>query len=356
MARSSGGPTLGFVTDTPLRERLAAPPDLIPPDTDEIRWRPATTDDIDAIFDCARAMDPVDHPNYVSTREEIAEDFEHSHVNPATDTMLGLDPDGRVLAWGFAVLSPGQETLVRSFLFGGVRPEARGRGLGRQLLSWQQSRGLGQLASSDKTLPGWLMVFAEETATDAARLYERFGFRIGRYFLQLTRDLADPVVEVELAAPLRLVPYAPEWTEATRVARNASFRDHWGSQPVLEEQWASFVGRSVSRPDLSFLAIAEGESGADEVAGLVISSVNEEDWEASGYSSAYVDLVGVTRAWRGKGVARALLATALSAMAGAGLEKAVLDVDLESPTGALGLYTGVGFVEDSRSLNFIREF
>jgi ribosomal protein S18 acetylase RimI-like enzyme len=136
------------------------------------------------------------------------------------------------------------------------------------------------------------------------------------------------------------------------VARNDSFRDHWGSQPMNEEQWDSFVGRSTFRPDLSFLAVAPDGT----VAGFVLSSVSEDDWPGQGFSSAYIDLVGVTRAWRKRGIAPALLARDLRAIADAGLEKAVLDVDSDSPTGALGLYSGVGFAESNRSINFTKVF
>ena len=94
----------------------------------------------------------------------------------------------------------------------------------------------------------------------------------------------------------------------------------------------------------------------DEVVGFVIVTVTEEDWPGQGFSSAYIELVGVTRAWRGRGIAPAVLARSLQLMADAGLEKAVLDVDSDSPTGALGLYTGLGFVESNRSINYNRVF
>ncbi len=55
-------------------------------------------------------------------------------------------------------------------------------------------------------------------------------------------------------------------------------------------------------------------------------------------------------------MAPALLAHTLRAIAAAGLDKAVLDVDSDSPTGALGLYTGVGFAESNRSIASTRVF
>jgi ribosomal protein S18 acetylase RimI-like enzyme len=39
-----------------------------------------------------------------------------------------------------------------------------------------------------------------------------------------------------------------------------------------------------------------------------------------------------------------------------GLEKVVLDVDAENPTGALGLYTGMGFVTSQQELGLVRAY
>jgi mycothiol synthase len=338
------------VSEPTLRQRVTAAPVILPLSSAELTWRPATTDDIDAILDCEREIGLADHPHYVTIREEIEEDFEHSYVDLARDTLLAVDPSGVVLAWGFVLEPPGQETLVREILAGGVRPSQRGRGLGRVVLEWQVARGTERLAASDRALPGWLMTFVDSRVDAAPRLFARFGLSPARYFLELRRDLAEPVPALALDSQLTLEPFSAERSEAARLARNESFRDHWGSQPMNDEQWVSFTGRSTFRPDLSFLAVAPDGS----VAGFVFSSVSEDDWPGQGFSSAYLDLVGVTRAWRKRGIAAALLAVTLTAVAEAGLEKAVLDVDSDSPTGALGLYTRVGFEESNRSVNFTR--
>lgn len=342
---------------TALNTRVVAPPTVaVPESTGEIVWRAASAGDIDGVLECARAMDAVDHPHFSTTREEVEEEFGHSYVCLDTDSLVAVDRAGRILAFGFTVLSPAQETLVRSILQGGVRPEARGQGLGRQLLEWQQARALQQLARSEKTLPGWMMIWTDERAGATVRLATRSGFRIARYFLELQRDLAPgadaaPVAEHALDG-LEIVAFDASRSEDVRLAKNDAFRDHWGSQPTPEENWNSMIGRSTFRSDLSFVAVAPN----GEIAGLVLSEVNEEDFALQGFSSAYIELVGVPRAYRRRGVAPALLARTLRAIAEAGLERAVLDVDSDNPTGALGLYTRLGFVEANRSLNLVREF
>ncbi|HEU4849494.1 MAG TPA: GNAT family N-acetyltransferase [Terrimesophilobacter sp.] len=336
----------------PLRERVRDPGTLpVPESAVDITWRAATVEDADLILDCAREMDAVDHPHFVTTREEIEEDLGHSYVSLERDSLLAVHGDGHVLAYGMVVLGPGQETLVRSIFLGGVRPSERDKGIGRQLLAWQEARALQQFAESDKALPGWMIVWTDERATATVRLAERSGFQIARYFLELRRDLSESISPRPLEG-YQIVPFDAARSEAARLARNDAFRDHWGSQPTTEENWNEMVGRSVFRSDLSFLAIAPD----GDVAGFVLSEVNEEDFVPQGFSSAYIDLVGVRRAHRRRGIAPALLTRTLEAIAAADLEKAVLDVDAENPTGALDLYTRVGFVEANRSLQLNKVF
>ena len=59
-------------------------------------------------------------------------------------------------------------------------------------------------------------------------------------------------------ADITLVPYAADWKEATRLARNDAFRDHWGSLETPAERWSYFVDGPHLRPDLSWLAV-EGD-------------------------------------------------------------------------------------------------
>ncbi len=338
--------------DTPLRDRVDAPRVVLAPESrDGIQWRSASKDDADAILECAREMDAVDHPHFVTTREDIAGELAHSYVDLELDSLVALDETGTVVAYGFTVLNPSRVTLIQSVLSGGVRPRARGRGIGRQLLAWQESRALQQLATVEASAPGWIMMEADERATSKVKLAKRHGFRIARYFLEMHRDLSAPIVERPLES-FEFVRFDESYVEATRLARNDAFRDHWGSQSMNDETWNDFVHRKVFRPELSYLAIAQDGS----VAGFVLSEVREENFETQGYSSAYIGYVGVPRAFRGRGVAPALLTHTMSEIATTGLEMAVLDVDSDNPTGALGLYTGMGFTEAQKSMSLLKEF
>lgn len=337
---------------SPLNERVVAPEVAVrPTDSSGLRWRPASIDDVDEVTALYKRMANADHPAWSETRDEVAAEFGHPWVDLTQDSLLAHSEDGELVAFGQVIRPPAQETLVRSILFGGVDPAHRGRTIGRQLLGWQYSRALQQLASSDKPLPGWVMAHADERNQGAQRLYRRFELTPARYFVKLERDVADPIEQVGVPDGVSIVPYAPDLSEAVRRAKNAAFQDHWGSQPATEEQWRRDLDLPVFRPDLSFVAVVQGE-----VVGLVISEVYEDDWEAQGFRSGYISLVGVVRDWRRRGIAPALLGRVLEAYREVWLEKAILDVDTDNPTGALRLYTGMGFSPTTREVSHTRVF
>ena len=340
------------MTLPPLSERVDAPAELQPAPVPGVRWRPATEGDLDDVVALYARLAVADHPDWTETRDETDQEFHHSWTDLERDTLLAeADDDGSVVAFGQVIAPPAPESIVRSVLVGGVDPAYRGRGIGRSLLGWQEGRGRQQLAASGLAMPGWILAYSQERNAGAGRLFERAGFATERYFSQLERDLAEPIPELALPEPLTMVNLTPELFEAARTAKNDAFRDHWGSQPTSEEGWDGMMTLPSCRLDLSFLALH-----GDEVVGLVIVDVNEADWELQGFRGSYISLVGVTAPWRRQGVAPSLLSASLLASRDDGLERAVLDVDSDSPTGALGLYTGMGFRAVSATRAHVKSF
>lgn len=335
----------------PLSARVAAPAGLeLPTGPSGVSWRRATFDDVDAIVELYAAIAAADHPEWTETREEIDDELRHSWIDLAADSVIA-EADGQIVASGLQIAPPDPETIVRSIAFGGVRPSHRGRGIGRTLMEWHRARGRQHLAASDLDLPGWVMFYVEERNTSQLRLAERLGLPLVRYFTKMKRDLSVDIPDLPLADGLRLA--VPTAADSLRIlkAKNDAFRDHWGSQPSTEEGWTSMMEQPTSRFDLSVIAL-----DGDEVAGFVLTQVYPDDFASQGYVGGYIPLVGVTRAWRRKGVAPALLAAAFRRYREEGHEKVALDVDSENPSGALSLYTGMGFVPETRSVAFVEEF
>lgn len=347
----------GSSRSIPLSARVRAPERVeLPAAGENVTWRAATRDDIPLVLALKRAAGAVDHPRSIDTLDELESGFEAPTFDAARDAVIALDPSGRAVAYGAAAVGDTHETIVWVDLDGAVHPDRRREGIGTALLAWQEARGLQHLAASDAALPGWLASGAEEHAAAPIALLRGHGYEAARWWLELDRDLSLPIAERVVDPAVRVVPYSAEWAEPARRAFNDSFRDHWGSQPVSAAEWEAGDRLAAFRPDLSVLAIAPDAVGDDHVVAFVTSSVNTEEWEPQGYSFGYLSAVGVRREWRGRDLARALITQLLHAYRAAGFERAVLAVDADSPTGALGLYESLGFRLVSRSVSLVKRF
>ncbi len=332
----------------PVRDRVLAPQALALPEGPEgIHWRFLTDDDAETMTEIAERISRRDHPSWSESLEEIEEELEHSWVDAARDGVLAVTDDGVAVAYGLVVQPPEPQSLVRVFLFGGVDPDHRGRGIGRRLLGWQRGRAEQKLADCDETLPAWILSYAADLAPEHGALLEHSGFGAARWFTTLECTLDAPTPSRDLPEGVVVAPFTSDRSEPARRAKNSAFEDHWGSQPTTLEQWSSMQSLPSFRGDLSRLALVD-----DDVVGFVVTEVNEDDWERAGFRSGYIGLVGTVREWRGRGLAAALLAEVLETYRAEGLERAVLDVDTDNPTGALGVYTRLGFAPTARDVAY----
>jgi ribosomal protein S18 acetylase RimI-like enzyme len=197
-------------------------------------------------------------------------------------------------------------------------------------------------AAMEGDLPANLLLDAGDHQADLLALAGRVGFEPVRRFLELGRPAEAPLAPVEPPAGLVLEPWTEERDEATRLAHVESFADHWGSEPRSRDEWRQwYTGHRGFRPDLSLVAVDEASG---EVVCFVLCAAYPQDW-ATLPREAWINSVGTRRAWRGKGVARWLLTESLDRVAASdtGFARAMLGVDADNPTGALGLYRSLDF-------------
>jgi ribosomal protein S18 acetylase RimI-like enzyme len=324
------------------------------PTTPGLTWRPITVDDLPAWLELVRAIEDADD---LAERNDAADLHDQllagSWKDPAADSLIGIDATGVARAVGHVDVRPGDTRRVRAFCWGGVYPQWRGRGIGRQVLAWQEARGRQKIAATGKAAPGRLLVYAEERLADLRRLVQRAGFTEARWYIDMSRPVGDGAAapEVPLGEGLRLVPYEAALSERVRQAHHEAFAEHWGSEPRSREDWErASVGGRCFRPGWSFVVL-----DGDEVAGYTLASAYEQDWPAMGYTFGWTDLLGVRPAWRGRRIAPALLAASMRAFAEAGMQRADIGVDAENASGALRLYTGLGYEPQRRSVAYIKD-
>lgn len=307
-----------------------------------LRWRAIAPEDAPALLALVNSVEEADGRPYRMSLAELEDDLGAPWRDLGADTVVGLDEDGTPRAWTELLAPPDDVTERRVFVFGGVHPRWRGRGVGRTLVAWALERAHTLVAShlAGGHVPWRIGAFLGVDDVAAVRLFERAGLTPLRHYAMLRRDLSMPIPAVLEPDGVVVEPWTPDAEEDARLAHNAAFADHWGSQPQSAERWLE--QRWAFAPGWSLVARDTHREGAP-VVGYLMSERLPDDWPAQGFTSAYVDIVGVVREARGRGVASLLLARAMALYAADGIEYATLSVDTANPTGAFQLYERLGF-------------
>lgn len=320
-----------------------------PPTLANLSWRPLTLADAAAIHRHSVACYQVDGQESPQSEAELTEILDFLSEKLATDTLAAFTPDGDLAAFALLFLPPaGDEQKVN--LNGSVHVDYRGQGLGGFVLAWMEARARQLLADVDTSVPQVLQTSVRDHHTDRIALLTAHGFHADRYFYRMERDLSQPIAERPLPPDLTFTTWTPDLDEAMRLAFNDSFRDHYGFMPMDENLWRRFfTGKETFRADLTTLAVH-----ADQVIGFCMSSVDTFRNEQQGRLEGVMEDIGVIRGWRKRGIASALIVAAMQRFRDAGLDYAMLSVDTENPTGALGLYETLGFRAVRRGVNYCK--
>ena len=286
--------------------------------------------------------------------EEWGQWFDHpSGLDPMRDVVVG-ELDGRFVAYAQARAQDDNDG-GRNYTAGGeVDPEVRGRGIGRALLRHnirhQQARAkreaaaLGATPDVERRLESW----GFESQAPRTRLLESEGFKVVRWFFEMLRPDLDDIVDLPMPAGLEFRPVLPQDYRTIWAADAEAFRDHWGAMED-DSAFERFFSGPDFRPDLWRVAW-EG----DQVAGVVMNRITTIFNEQTGERRGELAGVSVRRPWRGRGLARAMVAESLRTLRDDGMTSAVLGVDAENPTGALGVYEANGFGVHRKGQNFRR--
>jgi mycothiol synthase len=311
---------------------------VIPPLPPGLTARPLSGDDVTAVAALLGAAEEVDSTGEYPDAEDVAEWWRGWGLEPGRDGVTVCDPAGDMVAYATVMASPTFRGAFPVYLEGRVRPDLRGRGIGRALLAWQLTRGTYLHAERHPEAPGALTVEVPGAMRSLEALVRRAGLAAERWYREMQRPLAD-LPRVPPVRDVDLVPFTWDRDDEVRRAHNAAFTRHHGSSERDPQAWQGlFTGQRGFRPDLSRLAVEDGA-----VVGYVLAYVYEADTAARGTREVVLGQIGVLPTARGRGVAGALIGEVLRVAAAGDCVSAGLGVDTDNVTGALRLYEGLGF-------------
>jgi len=286
-----------------------------------LTWVPIGPHQSKEILRLVRDIEEHDGTPYRTSHEEILDYFDPTHFWRAT---AARDYSGRLIAFGLTrtPMAPGNNVEVT--LSGGVHPEFRGAGVGRQLLRMQVVTA-EQLVQGE-TESALAIMHVDAGQEDVEDLLERAGFTAASSYVQMRRELGGFTGASELPTFVSIEPLTADIRDEVRKAHNDIYFEQFGQAPLSGAQWA--LEHQYTHLPWSFVAV-DRRGDRPRVAGYVLSGRYEQDWESRGWSEGYIQEVAVVKEWRGMNIMRSLLGAAMGAYEDDGIEFAGLDADVE---------------------------
>ena len=286
--------------------------------------RPFTTDDLPRIA----AMLKEDEERLLGRPSQIGpNDLREwlSRTDLENDSRL-YEEDGELVGAGWVDIAPGGDVAIA---IGVTASNAKGRGLGIEILQWNEARAQGRARR--------LHVIALGRDAAAMELFRAHGYDEIRRFYDMAIEQTEP------PAPVGLPIESVTETELRdfHAALDEAFQDHWEHHSTPYEEWWE---RHSSNPNLDlslWFLIRDG----NEIAAVTRNEANRN-------GGGYIGAIGVRRPWRGKGYAKALLLHSFREFFERGMPRVTLGVDAQNPTGATHLYERVGMHVEMENVVF----
>ena len=269
------------------------------------------------------------------------------------ENLVVRDPDGRVRAWG-SVHDRAEGRMLLVHVVDRDLDERLADRCSDVLLEWADAQARTVGAARGLTVQQIDTGSFADDERQHAWLADA-GFDRVRTWWQMSRSVE--------AAEAELVPDPARWERNGVVFRlverqgdglpseadlrtihdvlEGAFTDHFNS---AEETFHEFIHRLREDPghrwDHWWLAEIMDAGDEPQAAGALVGTVSESD---DGPDGSYVSYLGVLESARGRGVATGLLRTIIADAASRGRDRVGLEVDADSPTGADGLYTAMGW-------------
>jgi ribosomal protein S18 acetylase RimI-like enzyme len=275
------------------------------------------------------------------TAENIATAYANSLTNcdPYTDIIIAEvmgEMVGYVRGWWV------EEQPSKYFYHhnGFLLPTWRRKGIGRAMLNWMENHLKGIAEAHPHESEKYLQVNVSQFQVGIAILLESTGYQPVRYFFEMVRSNLGNIPDFSLPDGLEIRPVTPDQYRTIWESTLGAYEEEWGLGVPTEDKYKEWLIDPLFQPHLWQIAwdIATGKT-----AGHVLAYIHHEENEQFHRKRGYTEGVGVSRDWRRRGVARALICRSLQAQRAAGMDESALVADKDSASGVTSLYESCGF-------------
>jgi len=279
--------------------------------------RPALLHDIEAVHDIIATQNVIDYGEELTTIDGLKKTWENLDLETATCTAYA---DGKLA--GYAVLLEGDSPYIYLADRGNVD------------LAFQLLTILEEKAVTHKTEKVKLFTKISERNNTLLQLFASNGYKSNLSFMIMELVMDEPPAIPQWPEGIAVRPFIKGQDEQeTYQTDEEAAEDKGYHNPLSYEDWVKRMGmdRESFEPGLWFLGCA-----GNEIAGVALNVVTERS------KAGWVDHLSVRRAWRKKGIGKALLLHSFGEFYRRGVQRVKLSVDSKSLTNAPHLYEHVG--------------
>lgn len=219
-------------------------------------------------------------------------------------------------------------------------PEWRDKGI-REALFRDNERRLEEISSKHGFADEkYLQVWTYDEPNDWKRIVETMAYAPVWHLLEMTHKMLSKIVVRDMPEGIEVrPPREDEYHGLWELYRECFLGESWFNPYTWsEDAYHNWVKSSTFKPELLNVAW----DGADPV-GVVEMLINDEEIQRMDRKIAHAQTVCVAERWRGKGIAKALLARGLTQVRELGIDEVTLDTEVENKHRAMRVYESVGF-------------
>jgi mycothiol synthase len=283
-------------------------------------------------------MKEADQKEVTPSVEEIARDFRHlENCDPYRD-FLFAEVKSKVIGYTRIWWSKDPSGLYLYNHSAALLPEWRGKRIRNAMLRHNERRLREMAQTHPADSPRMFQSFMMDTEKDWISVLTSEGYGVFRYGFTMVRPNLEDIPELSFPEGIELRPARPEHYRAIIDAWNEACKDMRGIVQISDQDFKWFQESPLFDPSIWQIAWHK-----DEVIGTVINFIDQKENKEGKRKRGHVEMISVKRPWRGRGIAKALIAQSLRILKERGMTEAALGVDAENPSGALHLYRKMGF-------------
>ncbi len=304
-------------------------------------------EDFPLMINIIMAATQVDGDENIVTLKDIKNDYAHlTNCDPDKD-MLFAEIDGKTIAYSRVEWNQEEDPNDRIYThFVNIHPKWRSMGIENAMIHWCESHLAKIAAEHPKDSQRFYQSYSSSDKPFMNEILETEGYQQTRFFIQMVRPL-DQIPEATLPEGIEVRPVEEKDIPKIWEANVEAFRDHWGFSEPTEEDFDGFRKSKYCQPELWQVAW-----DGDEVVGSVWNYVNQDENETYHRKRGWTEDITTRRAWRRRGIARALIIRSMQMHKANGMNEVALGVDTNNPSGAVKLYKSLGYKKVRTWINY----